>query len=194
MIYAQINKDGYCLALSSLNDKVIQDNLIDIDSFDYAYINRRYDIENKVWTEEYLEIQNYIDKEEPKSKPEILEDKITFIDNYKHDVARNFPYGNCGGIQKFYTDDIALINLTIEGMEMGMTPVEWKYQGDLYDVVIDVNYLKNMKLVGGTRISKAFSVEKVILAELKAIETIEELQEYDEKARFDELFTQEGVV
>ena len=55
--YAQINELGYCIGLSCLSGEVIKDNLILIDDFDSSYINRKYDTENKVWTDEYYVVE-----------------------------------------------------------------------------------------------------------------------------------------
>ena len=51
--YAQINDLGYCIGISCLSGEVIKDDLILIDDFDNSYINRKYDIENQQWTDEY---------------------------------------------------------------------------------------------------------------------------------------------
>ena len=51
--YAQINELGYCIGISCLSGEVIKDDLILIDDFDNSYINRKYDIENQQWTDEY---------------------------------------------------------------------------------------------------------------------------------------------
>ncbi|WP_069999453.1 hypothetical protein [Cellulosilyticum sp. I15G10I2] len=142
--------------------------------------------------EEYL-TRKEIEIEEPQpSKIDILNAKIATIDSYKHEIGRNFPYGNCGGVQRFNTDDVALINLTIEAFEDGdIDSIEWKYSNGLYDTVTDVTYFINMKRVGKMYIAKAFAIEKIVVEELKAIYengTIEDLEEYNEKVRFDELF------
>lgn len=119
-----------------------------------------------------------------------LNAKIAFIDSYKHQARLYFEYGNCGGKQRFANEDILFINLTIDGMKAGITPVKWKYSNGEYDTVTEVTYFETMKFTGGSLISKAFIVEEVVVNELKALETIEDLLAYNEKARFDELFSQ----
>lgn len=52
-IYAQINEQGYCIAISSLSGEVINDNLILLEEYDESYLNRKYDTETKEWTDEY---------------------------------------------------------------------------------------------------------------------------------------------
>ena len=54
--YACINNDGYCTGVSSLSDEVIADNMILIDDYDTSYLRRRYDRQNKQWTDEYLPV------------------------------------------------------------------------------------------------------------------------------------------
>lgn len=52
-IYAQINEQGYCIGISSLSGEVVSDNLILIDEYDISYLNKKYDMEKKEWTDEY---------------------------------------------------------------------------------------------------------------------------------------------
>lgn len=52
-IYAQINEQGYCIGLSSLSGEVVNDNLILLEEYDTSYLGRKYDIENKTWTDDY---------------------------------------------------------------------------------------------------------------------------------------------
>ena len=54
--YAQINEQGYCIGIASLSSEVLQDDMIPIESYDISYINRKYDRQNRKWTDEYLPI------------------------------------------------------------------------------------------------------------------------------------------
>lgn len=54
--YAQINEQGYCIGIASLSSEVLQDDMIQIENYDISYINRKYDRQNKKWTDEYLPI------------------------------------------------------------------------------------------------------------------------------------------
>lgn len=60
-IYAQIDKDGYCVAVSQLNGEVVQSNLIILDNFDTSYINRKYDVNEHQWTDEYKLVPEGVD-------------------------------------------------------------------------------------------------------------------------------------
>lgn len=52
-IYAQLDLDGYCIAISQLSGEVVQSNLIVLNNFDTSYINRKYDVNEHQWTDEY---------------------------------------------------------------------------------------------------------------------------------------------
>lgn len=52
--YAQINEEGYCMAISSLSGEVGSEKLVLIEGFNADYINRRYDRSTQKWTDEYL--------------------------------------------------------------------------------------------------------------------------------------------
>ena len=54
--YAQINEQGYCIGIAYLSSEVLQDDMIQIENYDISYINRKYDRQNKKWTDEYLPI------------------------------------------------------------------------------------------------------------------------------------------
>ena len=53
--YAQINEQGYCIGVSFLCDEVTSEDMILIEE-DGNYIGRKYDRQNKKWTDEYLPI------------------------------------------------------------------------------------------------------------------------------------------
>ena len=60
-IYAQIDSNGYCIAISQLSGEVAQSNLIILNDFDTSYINRKYDVNEHRWTDEYKLIPEDID-------------------------------------------------------------------------------------------------------------------------------------
>lgn len=53
--YAQINEQGYCIGVSFLSGEVINENMIFIAE-DGDYIGRKYDRQNKEWTDEYFSV------------------------------------------------------------------------------------------------------------------------------------------
>lgn len=53
-IYAQLDTDGYCIAISQLSGEINQPNLIKLNSFDTSYMKRKYDISTAQWTDEYM--------------------------------------------------------------------------------------------------------------------------------------------
>ena len=52
-IYAQLDNENYCCGISQLSGEVIQDNMIRINDYDLSYLDRKYDIVNQKWTDEY---------------------------------------------------------------------------------------------------------------------------------------------
>lgn len=60
--YAQINEQGYCIAISSLTGKIVGDNLILLEECDTSYLGRKYDKENSAWTDEYY-VPEEVEKE-----------------------------------------------------------------------------------------------------------------------------------
>lgn len=60
-IYAQIDSDGYCIAISQLSGKVNQSNLIRLNSFDTSFMKRKYDIITNQWTNEYMPEHEAVD-------------------------------------------------------------------------------------------------------------------------------------
>lgn len=51
--YAQLNKQGYCIGISSLSSEVTNNDMISIDGYNNNYIGRKYDRQAKQWTDEY---------------------------------------------------------------------------------------------------------------------------------------------
>lgn len=62
-IYAQLDKSGFCTGISVLSGEVVSDDLIRLESCDTLFLSRKYDLENKAWTDEYLKAY------EPESEP-----------------------------------------------------------------------------------------------------------------------------
>lgn len=54
--YAQLNENKICVGISQLSGEVIQDNMIEIQSFDNDKIWRKY--ENDAWSAEKFEPQS----------------------------------------------------------------------------------------------------------------------------------------
>ncbi len=54
--YAQLNENNICIGVSQLSGEVIQDNMVEIQSFDNDKIWRKY--ENKAWSAEKFEPQS----------------------------------------------------------------------------------------------------------------------------------------
>lgn len=76
-IYAQIDTDGYCIAISQLSGEVNQENLIRLNSFDTSYMKRKYDIVTGQWTNEYM------------PEPEAVDPVKEAIDAYTLDLVQN---------------------------------------------------------------------------------------------------------
>ena len=54
--YAYLSKDSYCEAIAQLNSEVqLKENMVVIENYSLNYLNRKYDITNKKWTDEYLQ-------------------------------------------------------------------------------------------------------------------------------------------
>ena len=67
--YAYLNKDSYCDAISQLSSEIqLKENMVIIEDYNLKYLNRKYDIANKKWTDEYLQEQieevNTIEKQD----------------------------------------------------------------------------------------------------------------------------------
>ena len=54
-VYAQLDERDYCIGVSELNGEVNQNNMILIEEYDSSYVGRKYDSQNKKWTDEYLQ-------------------------------------------------------------------------------------------------------------------------------------------
>ena len=72
VFYAQLNENNICVGVSQLSGKVNNYNMIEIDSYDYDYMWKKY--ENGIWSKE---------KFEPKSTAPIDEFEQLKLDNEK---------------------------------------------------------------------------------------------------------------
>lgn len=76
-IYAQLDTEGYCIAISQLSGEVNQSNLIKLNSFDTSYMKRKYDSATGQWTDEYM------------PEPEVADPVKDAIDAYTLDLVQN---------------------------------------------------------------------------------------------------------
>lgn len=56
-IYAQLDNEGYCIAISTISEEVKLDSMISLETQDNSYFNRKYDVVNGIWTDEYREVE-----------------------------------------------------------------------------------------------------------------------------------------
>ena len=52
--YAELNEQFYCVGISQLTNKIEKENMILVDEDLEAFLGRKYDLENKCWTNEYF--------------------------------------------------------------------------------------------------------------------------------------------
>lgn len=76
-IYAQIDSEGYCIAISQLSGEINQPNLIKLNSFDTSFMKRKYDISTAKWTDVYM------------PEPEVSDPAKDAIDAYTLDLVKN---------------------------------------------------------------------------------------------------------
>lgn len=76
-IYAQLDTDGYCIAISQLSGEINQPNLVKLNSFDTSYMKRKYDTVAAQWTDEYM------------PEPEVSDPVKDSIDAYTLDLVQN---------------------------------------------------------------------------------------------------------
>lgn len=76
-IYAQIDSEGYCIAISQLSGEINQPNLIKLNSFDTSFMKRKYDILTAQWTDVYM------------PEPEASDPVKDAIDAYTLDLVKN---------------------------------------------------------------------------------------------------------
>lgn len=77
--YAQINESNFCNAIMESSIEENLDNLIGIEKYDRDYLNRKYDKENKKWTDVYLQIE--IPKLVEDTKYKELEDRYKALED-----------------------------------------------------------------------------------------------------------------
>ena len=78
--YAQLNENNICIGISQLSGEVIQDNMIEIQSFDNDKLWRKY--ENKAWSAEKFEPQSTApisEFEQLKAEQQVLSDTVAEI-------------------------------------------------------------------------------------------------------------------
>lgn len=78
--YAQLNENKICIGVSQLSGEVIQDNMIEIQSFDNDKLWRKY--ENKAWSTEKFEPQSTApisEFEQLKVEQQVLSDTVAEI-------------------------------------------------------------------------------------------------------------------
>jgi len=78
--YAQLNENNICIGISQLSGEVIQDNMIEIQSFDNDKLWRKY--ENKAWSAEKFEPQSTApisEFEQLKVEQQVLSDTVAEI-------------------------------------------------------------------------------------------------------------------
>ncbi len=79
--YAQLNENSICIGISQLSGEVIQDNMIEIQSFDNNKIWRKY--ENKAWSAEKFEPQSTA----PISEFEALQVRTGLLETAVEEIA-----------------------------------------------------------------------------------------------------------
>ena len=80
-IYAQLNVDGFCTGISFLSGNIMSDCVVSIESYDTAFLNRKYDLTNKKWLDEYLKVEE-VEKEATNSEilAKLKEQEISSLD------------------------------------------------------------------------------------------------------------------
>lgn len=74
--YAQLNNDYYCISFSTFNTDVDSEYLVPVTNYDKQYKNRKYDINNQVWLDEYLDVPPVI----PHPPEQTLEERIKVLE------------------------------------------------------------------------------------------------------------------
>lgn len=52
--YVQLDEQGYCIGISTLNGEVKADNMVLLEEYNESYIGRKYNLVLKEWTDEYF--------------------------------------------------------------------------------------------------------------------------------------------
>lgn len=77
-IYAQLNNQGYCIGISSVNEEIVSDSLVLLSEFDQSYIGRKY---NGGWQDEYIQPMENIDDHDKITKETHSNVATTSFDN-----------------------------------------------------------------------------------------------------------------
>lgn len=71
--YAYLNKEGYCHTIVHLSTEIpLKEDIVIIEDYNLNYLNRKYDLVTKKWTNEYLQVQI----EEDINKQEVINAQI----------------------------------------------------------------------------------------------------------------------
>lgn len=57
LCYAQINEEGICEALIESSQAIEHKWCIQLEKYDEPYLNRKYDVAQQKWTEEYVVVE-----------------------------------------------------------------------------------------------------------------------------------------
>lgn len=114
--------------------------------------------------------------------------KLDVIREYKWEVSeRPFIYDNY--YQPNLQRDKNMMFDCMIALQNSIVPsIQWKISDTEYKTITDALYFLNMKAMSTMLVEKSFGVEDAIAREIKALSTVEELNAYDEIAKFDELF------
>lgn len=55
--YAQINEEGICEVLIESTEMITRPSCISIEQYDEKYLNRKYDVAQRKWTDEYVGVE-----------------------------------------------------------------------------------------------------------------------------------------
>ena len=55
--YAQINEEGICEVLTESTEMITHPSCIPIKEYDEKYLNKKYDIAQQKWTDEYVGVE-----------------------------------------------------------------------------------------------------------------------------------------
>ena len=113
MKHAQIDEQGYCIGLYHLSDEVTAECMILLKEDEKVEFGQKYDIENKVWLDEFKPI-------EPQPQPLTLEDVKKAIEKIQEDnlVVMGAQAKQYEGQQAIQQDMLAVMSAIAELYEM----------------------------------------------------------------------------
>ena len=76
--YGQINEEGICEVLIESTEMITHPACISIEQYDEKYLNRKYDVAQQKWTDEYVGIE-VIEQEINKINDLSVEEKLNNI-------------------------------------------------------------------------------------------------------------------